>query len=289
MKQINTVITGPRVLLVGGHTEDTQFNRRIKELGCEVYWSDGNKGRSFPMFCDALVCAKFQISHNGFWAAKEAYKNRPTFIADHSWSTIKERFEAFVSAWKLKNQPIIKHQTILGEAMSKAIDHSSKPPADFRGRDLDKLPKNMRHQYTSEMKARINEAVVAHYKASMTPREASEQMAKMGITLADGRPFTASHVSVRRAVLGLAGTRQKAKAAKKLAKKEEREAAKAAAAETSSPVKSNSPDKIVYELILHANLPPQETTALMRKCMEGKLSEKECLKFIELYNDLKQG
>ncbi len=286
---------GPRILLAGGHIAESQFSRNLKALGCTVEWYDGKPSRTFPRFCDALVVAKYQISHEGFWQAKAAYKGKPMFIADHSWSTIKHKVEEYVAIWKHNNKP---KTTILGEAMSKAINNNGNGTVvDARktidGKDVSKLPDTMRVWYSDEMRDRIKQAVLAHYNAGLGPIDAAKEMGKLGLTLAGGGPLTAQSVSSWRKRLNLAGGRSKASSA---AKTPVVDTAPAPKPREMVPDPRFEPkpqpkaaDKIVYELILHANLPAIETTALMRRCMDGKLSQEECLKFIELYTDLKGG
>jgi hypothetical protein len=285
--------TGPRVLVVGGHIEDNQFVRNARALGCQVIWHNGNPGKSFPHFCEALICAKYQLSHEGFWSAKAAYKDKPTFIADHSWSTIKERFEFWVDEWELKNKGKL---TAMGVAMQQA--DKDKP-------EVTKIPEpatapKRRRMTMEEIKNKypaICDAVIAHYKAGMWPEEAARQMNLLKFTV-DGRQFDAAFISLWRHKLGLPGKRKR----KAMREGEQLPLQSPGAAgpqttqttQTTVPtaqawpaVKSKGPDKLVYELILSANLPAIETTALMRKCMEGKLTQEECLKFIEFYTDLR--
>ena len=286
-----TISNGPRVLVVGGHIEDNQFVRNARALGCQVIWHNGNPGKSFPHFCEALICAKYQLSHDGFWASKASYKDKPTFIADHSWSTIKERFEFFVDEWELKNKG--KKQTVMGVAMQQAANGKDNKPEVKVSTETEAVRPRRRRMTKAEIKSKypaICEAIVAHYKAGMWPEEAARQMNLLKLTV-DNRQFDAAFISLWRHKLELPGKR---------ARKAMREEAVAPAQpvqtqhvqpvpiqQTWPAVKSKGPDKLVYELILTANLPPLETTALMRKCMEGKLTQEECLKFIEFYTDLK--
>lgn len=266
---------GPRILVCGGHNDLQQFVRNVEALQCKVDWVNGDPSDRFPKFCDAAVIAKFQLSHAKFWAVKEAYtkQGKQVFIADHSWSTIKERFEKFVTEYKQINP---QQTTILGAAMQKAIAKET-PTQEWEPRKTN--IERMRIQYPPGVRDKIFKAVSEHFRAGMSCSESAAQLNRIGLTLADGRPIAASNVSVWRGSLRLLKRETKPKSAE---------------AEVKPPpvpkaVKAKGPDKVVYELILHANLPAQETTALMRRCMDGKLSQDEALKFIELYTDLKEG
>ncbi len=288
MKIVITEQSGPRVLLVGGHVTPNQFSRQLEALGCRVEWHDGKPGKAFPKFCDALVCTKFQLSHDGFWQAKAAYKGKPLFVADHSWSTIKERFEVFVTDWKLTNNK--KTNNSMGVAMSKAFirrDGEDKKPEIYKrldfnaaNRDVSKLPEHMRQWYTPEMKQKIKETVIAHFNAGLGPQEAADQMNKLGLTLADGRKLTSQSVSSWRARMKLMRRGKEIKASPVKTRVE------VPAPPPPISAGAHKPDKIVYELILHANLPAVQMKALMMRCMNGTLSQDEALKFIELYSDL---
>lgn len=268
----------PRVLVCGGHVRDNNFTRNVEDLGCTVDWHDARAGKPFPKFADAAVIAKFQCSHQGMWDVKQAYlkQNKPVFIADHSFSTIRERFGIFVDGWTAKQEA---KQTVMGDAMQKAITQTKYAVAAEPARKRS-CAENSYFKYAPGVKDKIKEAVTAHYRARMSLTEAAEQMNKLGLTLANGSPFKSCHISMWRTKFGLVGRQGMCSA--------HIPAAAAAVAPLPKPA-SKGPDKVVYELILSANLPAVETTALMRRCMDGKLTQDECLKFIELYTDLKGG
>jgi hypothetical protein len=273
LAQIENVITRgkdlnidirPRVLLAGMHTEENSFSRQIKKLGVEVIWQRYPGG--LPTFCDAAVITKAQCSHQLFWDTKELYGTKlkkPIFVVDHSFVTVKEKFETWLAEWRKSKQ---KPPTVMELAMKNATVIN--PPAKPAATDENAISR-MKVRYTPEMKQKIKDTVHAHYKAGMSLSQAAEQMNKMGLTLASGGPIKLTHVSVWRCTFGLT-------------------AADRPKVETSQePKRKRGPDATVYELILHANLPAEETMKLMRKLADGQLDEEKVLNFIELYTELK--
>ncbi len=270
-----TATHGPRVLVVGGHVMDNNFVRNVKSAGCVVYWHDGKPGKSFPHFCDALICAKFQLSHEGFWSAKEAYKGKPLFVADHSWSTIKERFDTYVTEWRSKHQP---KKTIIREAMEKAMTY---PKKEIKESLRNAIKAKMEFPYTPELKQKIFSQMAKC--SDLGPTAAAQYLKDAGVVKSNGKPFVAMDVNNWRGLQGykkfLEGLKTSTKAQHVPVHRPEKITAKV----------PRQTDKLVYELILSANLGAVETTALMRRCMDGRLSQDEALKFIELYSDLKDG
>lgn len=97
---------GPKVLLAGMHFENNNFTRQLRNMGCQVFWwSASNPRRAMPAFCDAVLIAKCQISHEAHKLAKDTYisRGKPVFIADHSFSTVRER----ISNWLTYYQPVL--------------------------------------------------------------------------------------------------------------------------------------------------------------------------------------
>lgn len=83
-----------KVLIAGIHYFPNQFSRAVQNYGVEVVHMP--KKDYFPTDCEAVILCKAQMGHDFFWAAKEAFSNRSVFIAHAGFSSIKERFEAFL-------------------------------------------------------------------------------------------------------------------------------------------------------------------------------------------------
>lgn len=89
-----------KVLIAGMQKPENQFKRALERYpNVQIFWTNPDPGL-YNQDCDAVVIAKCMISHRKFWDVKDTYAKlgKPVFIADHSFSSIKERFEKFLDS-----------------------------------------------------------------------------------------------------------------------------------------------------------------------------------------------
>lgn len=97
MNTNETVLRPVRVLLCGMKMPENQISRALSRYpNVTVTWKPGDPGVNWPTDHDAAVIPIAQCSHAAYYAVKELYKGKPTFVLREGFSEIKERFKKWL-------------------------------------------------------------------------------------------------------------------------------------------------------------------------------------------------
>jgi len=174
-----------QVLMAGMHDLDNQFGRALRRYpGVEVIHTSPDPGE-FTADADAVVIVKCQLSHQKFWDVKAAYKGKPVFITDLSFSPIKERFEKFLAdeGMKVPGKP----DGILAQAFKTALSPKTPTPALKPAPEERTVMKHKKHR--PEMLAKINQTIIECTNAGMGTTEVLEFLEHEGLRKASGESF----------------------------------------------------------------------------------------------------
>lgn len=206
------------ILIAGMNYFPNQFSRKIENYGCDVEECSGDPDGGIPTWPDAAIICKSHISHTKFDRVKQAFINagKPVFIADHSFSTIKERVEAFLKEKGVLKPPPMKNMSYHEQfqalqsnivrrphgtketIMSQAFKQAQSPPQPTPENDMAK-----RAVHTHDISAKVNTIVKECYEADMSNFDTIKMLESEGLRKASGESYSSSDISGIKYKLGL--------------------------------------------------------------------------------------
>lgn len=309
-----------KILLAGMQYLPNQFSRAIEKLGCEVVHTNGDPG-AFPRWCDAAVIAKTQIGHRKYLDVKNDYstQGKVVFVCDHSFSTIKERFEEFVAEFSMKQDTAMikfekKHpqlfekivkgpNTVLGKAFEKAEINIVVAPKTYEqpvhpaeevktvkpGKSKENY--NFGKSYEPGVKEKIMELIVDCQEADMSAQETADMLKAHNFKKTNGDDFNTFDVYNLRSEL-----KKKIEKAKAIAKaKRAEKAAAAPPKQEPKPFSFDSPlppkkysELDLFNRVLDMRLDPAKTIEFQNWLRTGKLNINQAVWFLDIIETMKK-